>query len=338
MSQVTYRRRRRPGCFTILLILIIIGLTFLWLHDRHGGQILPGTIRDDMTMQYGEDAFPSLSEIWSQGNGDTKVVRIPLYGTIMLGVDPGLFGSISSSDLALRSIRRATLDPNVSGLILEIDSGGGGITASDILYHELMLFKEADPTRKIVAICGDIAASGAYYVALAADKIIAHPTTLTGSIGVLIQTLNFQELAQQFGIRDVTVKSGKNKDLLNPLTEISEEQLALLQHVVDDMHARFKGLIVESRNLEPEAVDAIADGRIFTVKQAMDHGLIDQIGYWQEAVDATREILNQGDLVIYRYETAFSWRDLLRASTKINPKAWMQNLQTPRLLYQWKMD
>jgi len=339
MAQVTYRRSRRPGCFTVILILIIIGLLLLWLHDRHQGHFLPGGAMGNEEAQFhGEDAFPALTEIWSEGHGETKVVRIPLTGMILLGVDTGLFGGVNPADLALRSIRRATLDPAVSALILEIDSGGGGITASDILHHELCRFREADPNRKIIVICGDVAASGAYYVALAADHIIAHPTTITGSLGVIIQTLNIRELGQFLGIRDVTIKSGENKDLLNPFSEVSTEQLALLQHVVDDMHARFKALIATSRSLDPATVDRLADGRIYTARQALDHQLIDDIGYWQDAVTATHELLGVPNATIYRYETAFSWRELLRASTHLSPRAWLSALRTPQLLYQWRMD
>ena len=339
MSKVVYRRSRRPGCLTIVLALIVAGIALVWLHDRRNGGLLP-TDRPSIgeKRQWGEDAFPPLTEIWSEGRGKTKVVRIPLSGMILLGAETGLFGGINPADLALRSIRRATLDADVRALILEIDSGGGGITASDILHHELTRFKQAQPDRKIVVICGDVAASGAYYVALAADHIIAHPTSITGSLGVIIQTLNIRELAQFLGIRDVTIKSGENKDLLNPFGEVSPEQLALLQHVVDDMHARFKDLIQQSRELDPQTVDGLADGRIFTAQQALDHKLIDDIGYWSDAVTATQALLGVEETMIYRYETSFSWRQLLRASTHLNPRAWLDTMQTPRFLYQWRMD
>jgi len=339
MSKVTYRRSRRPGCLTIVLILIIIGIGLLWVHDRMGGKLLPGT-RPSIAekRQFGEDAYPSLTEIWSEGRGETKVVRIPLHGMILLDTEPGLFGSISSADLARRSIRRATLDPAVRALILEIDSAGGGITASDILHQELLRFKQAQPNRKIIALCGDIAASGAYYVALAADRILAHPTTITGSLGVMIQTLNIRELGEFLGIRDVTIKSGDNKDLLNPLQEVSDAHIDMLQDVVDAMHTRFKHLVAGSRDLPFETVAELADGRIFTAADAVDQGLIDAVGYWEDAVAMLRELLDTDDLIIYRYEKGFSWRQFLRGSTSLRPATWLEVLQTPRLMYQWKID
>jgi len=339
MSKVTYRRSRRPGCLTMILILMIVGMAFLWLHDRWNGKLVPGsrpTVSE--SRKWGEDAFPHMTETWSEGRGETKVIRIPLRGMILLNTEPGLFGSVSAADLARRSIRRATMDTDVRALILEINSGGGGITASDILYHELLRFKRAQPGRKIITICEDIAASGAYYVALASDKIIAHPTTLTGSLGVIIQTLNLHELGQLLGIKDVTIKSGENKDLLNPFSEVSETQLELLQDVVDAMHARFKHLVAESRNLPAGVVATLADGRIFTAADALEQGLIDDIGYWDDAVTTLQQLLDTEDVIIYRYEKGFSWRHLLRSSNALRPAAWLDSLQTPRLMYQWRID
>ncbi len=339
MSKVTYRRSRRPGCLTIVLLLILILCGLVWLHDRFDGNLLPHS-RPSIgeKRQFGHDAFPSLQETWSEGEGNTKVVRIPLTGMIVLGTEPGLFGGVSPAEFALRSIRRATLDSSVRALILEINSGGGGITASDIIHQELLRFKQTQEGRKIIVLCGDIAASGAYYVALAADKILAHPTTITGSIGVMIQTLNIRDLGQLLGIRDVTIKSGENKDLLNPFGEPTNEQVEMLQNVVDAMHERFKQLIVASRSLAPNVVSELADGRIFTAADAVQYGLIDGIGYWDDTVASLRNLLEADDLIIYRYEQAFSLRQLLRGSTSLRPSAWIEHLQGPRLMYQWRID
>jgi protease-4 len=338
MSKVVYRRSRRPGCFTILFAVIAIGFFLLWFYDRHMSQRMPVGAESGNEGQYGLDAYPPLTEIWSEGNGETKVVRIPITGMILLGQEPGLFGAINTTDLALQGIKRATVDEDVKALILEVDSGGGGITASDIIYHHLLLFKAADPTRKIVVICGDVAASGAYYISLAADKILARPTTITGSIGVIMQSINIKELAEEYGVRDVTIKSGKNKDLLNPFGDMPDEQMDLLQHVVDDMHARFVGLVAASRGIEKDVVEKLADGRIYTASQAQDHGLIDAIGYWEDALNTTKELLNVTGIMIYRYEPSFSWRQLLRATSWLSPRSWFGSLQTPRLRYQWKLD
>lgn len=336
MSSVTYQRKRRPGCLTILLLLATVVFLVLWLGEKYGRNALHSLSGDVPAL--GQDAFPPLNEIWSEGTGTHKVVRIPISGILLLGESPGLFGSGGTTEMTRKAIRRATHDRDVRALILEIDSGGGGITASDILYQELLAFKAVDPQRKIVALFGDVAASGAYYLALAADRIMARPTSITGSIGVMIQSLNFRELAERYGVRDMTIKSGKNKDLLHPLGEDSDEKREILQHVVDAMHQRFTGLIAEHRPLSPEAVQPLADGRIFTAQQALEHQLIDEIGYWQDAVRVVRELLAVPDVKIYRYEMPFSLSNLLRGSAHLDPRMWLDNARTPRLLYQWQAN
>ena len=174
-------------------------------------------------MEGGEDEVPDLQEVWSSGSEHgVKVVRIPLTGLIMLGEEGwGGGSSASSAGAALRAIQRATHDPEVEGIILEVDSGGGGITASDIIYKALQDFKKAKRGRVIVTLMGDIAASGAYYISLPSDLILAHPTTITGSIGVIMQSYNIKELAAKIGIKDETFKSGANKDILNPFQDVT---------------------------------------------------------------------------------------------------------------------
>ncbi len=336
MSQVTYRRSRKPGCFTLLLLLALGLLLALWLTEKHAPDKLAGFSRT--APAYGEDELPRLTEIWSEGSGPHKVVRIPIAGMIHLREDAGFLGAGGSTALARQSIRRATRDRDVLGLILEVDSGGGGITASDVLFHELLRFKAADPRRVIVAHFGDVAASGAYYLSLAADHIIAHPTSITGSLGVMIQSLNFKDFADRHGIRDVTVKSGENKDLLNPLGEMSPEQISILKEVIDAMHQRFIGLVAEHRPMDLQQATLLADGRIFTAEQALENHLIDELGYWQDAVAATRNLLAVDDLKIYRYESSFSIRQFLRASSRFNLRSWLEANRAPPLQYRWKLD
>lgn len=263
----------------------------------------------------GEDEFPRLREIWSSGTGSVKVVRVPLRGTILLedGLGGWARGSSDGANAALRAIRRATGDPDVRGLLLELDSGGGGLTASDILYDALVRFKQASPGRVVVAHLGNLAASGAYYVALAADRIVAHPTTITGSIGVLLSSFNARELATRLGIQDVTIKSGDNKDLLNPLGELSEAQRLLLQDVVDQMHARFVAKVLERRGAFPAERRNLLDGRIFLASRALELGLIDGLGYRAEAEAALAGLLGEPAVRMVRYEQPVSLRELFRS-------------------------
>jgi len=333
MSNVNYQPRRRgPGCLVTFLILVAAIVAAAWfLPAPPEGSMLESWM-GRRGPEAGEDEFPTLKETWSEGEGTNKIVRIPLSGMILLGEKGSFLTPSGSSDMALRSIRRATHDPDVKAIIMEIDSGGGGITASDILYNALMDFKASDPSRRVVTLCGDMAASGAYYVALASDRILAHPTTVTGSIGVIIQSINIRELALRHGIADVTFKSGENKDLLNPLGDLSTQEKEIVQSVVDDMHKRFVSLVATHRRIPEADLASLTDGRIFTAQNARARQLIDDIGYWQDAVKQTAALLGVPGVIVYRYDESFSIFTLLRAVSGLHPRAWFGD-NTPRLQY-----
>ncbi len=335
MAKVTYKpHRRRPGCLltTIILLALIIG--FFWIANKAGFDLTPESFKTPVA-EYGEDEFPQFDEIWSYGQGSNKVVRISITGMILLGKTGSFLNPESSAGIALQSIKRATLDKDVLAIILDIDSGGGGITASDIIYKALLDFKKHRPNRRVVALYGDTAASGAYYISLAADHIIARPTSITGSIGVIVPSVNFHELATKYGIKDASTKSGANKDLLNPLTETSAEQQAIIQAVVDDLYNHFVKLVAKNRDIPEQEVRTIADGRIFTAPEALRLKLIDETGYWDDAMTRTAELLDVDNIIVYRYEGTISFRAFLRASQSIHPKTWFQQNQSPRIQYRW---
>ena len=292
-------------------------------------------------LELGIDEFPFFKEVWSCGDDEkdsAKIVRISLDGVIMLeesrwGLKPG------SAPMALQSIQRATLDEDVKGIILEIDSPGGGVTASDIIWNALQEFKDADTNRAVVVIMGDTCASGGYYVAAAADTIIAHPTTLTGSIGVLIESINVKELADRIGIKDVSITSGANKQILNPLHDMTDEQRKMLQDSVDALSRRFKALVAEGRDMPIEKVDAIADGRVFIAEEALKLGLIDQIGYFPDALEAMAELIGNDSLHVIRYERKATLMDMLESEGIFNMSTGVRLLEDAsrtRLMYKWR--
>lgn len=250
-----------------------------------------------------------------------KAVRIPLVGTIDLADDG--FGEEGNAATALRSIRRATEDPSVDAILLLVDSGGGGITASDILYNALREFRLSDEGRRVVVLMGDMACSGAYYASLPADRILAHPTSITGSIGVILPSYNVRQLADRLGIADNSIQSGANKSMLNPMRDLTDEQRTMLQETVDELHSRFTSLVVLHRGLSAERVKALADGRIYTARQALQHKLVDDIGYLQDAEDAVVALLgNDHEVDFYEYEHKLSLRDLFAT-----PSFWGSVLQ-----------
>ena len=279
------------------------------------------------------DAAPSFDEIWSSGYGDVKVVRLKLSGLIMRGTGEKLFGVASDPvETLLRQIRCAEEDEAVQAILLEVDSPGGAVTPSDEIYEALRRFRASKEGRRVVVHIRDLGASGAYYVAMAADYLMAEPTAIVGSVGVIMQSLNMKGLSDKVGLSAVTIKSGKNKDLLNPFEEVNPNQVALLQEVVDGMQDRFAGLVVEARGLESRA---LLDGRIFLADAALQAGLIDGVGYMDEALAKMAELIEVNDLYVVRYEQKLDiWDAFLRVrvpSLSVN-----SFLSGPRFLYLWR--
>ncbi len=288
----------------------------------------------------GFDEYPELDEVWSYGchpdDADHVVARIPLEGVIQFSEDrwrtePG------AASVALESIRRATADKTVSGILLEVDSPGGGITASDILYKSLLDFKAARTNRAVVVLMGDLCASGGYYVSAAADYIVAHPTTETGSIGVIMSSINVKELADRFGVHDISIASGTNKTILSPFHEMTEEQRAMLQTHVDALHNRFVSLVAKGRGLSVDDVKKFADGRIILAEDAVRLGLVDEIGYFDDARAAINNQLG-GTCSFIRYERPYNFMDMLRGRRFLGVDSAIERATesaTPRFYYQW---
>ncbi len=279
------------------------------------------------------DEFPYFDEVWSYGEGDVKVARIGLEGVIMRGRSQRLIGyEPDMVESVLSQIRAATVDEEVRAILLEVDSPGGAVTPSDEIYAALKEFKSGDEQRVVMIFIRDLGASGAYYAAMAGDYIMAEPTAIVGSVGVIMQTLNLKGLAEKVGMSSVTIASGENKDMLNPFEEVDPEHLRLLRELVDSMQERFASIVVHSRGLKNRD---LLDGRVFTADQAMEHNLIDGVGYWNDAVHKLKYLMDVDELYIVRYSqpTGF-WNALLGAKTPVIPE--FKAMDSPRLMYLWK--
>jgi len=322
------------GVIVLVAIVAAIALTSLSKQFTGGGHA--HHFMSSSRVEGGEDEVPELRETWSSGaEHGVKVVRISLTGMIMLG-EEGWIENPASASAALRAIKRATHDPDVEGIILEIDSGGGGITASDMIYKALQDFKKAKHGRAIVTLMGDIAASGAYYVSLPSDIILAHPTTITGSIGVIMQSYNIKELAAKIGIKDETFKSGANKDILNPFQDVTPEQRAMLQGVIDALYGRFVKLVAESRKISEAEVRKLADGSIFVADDALDRKLIDGIGYSADAEKEMLKLLNVQEINVVRYSEDVSFFEMLRSHRGFGMSELLAPRET-RMMYRWQL-
>ena len=245
------------------------------------------------------------------GQGKDKILFLEITGLIserksskpfQIQVEPSMVASVKEQ------LDMAAKDDRVKGILLMINSPGGTVTASDILYNEIRDFKEAKQV-KVVALLNGTATSGAYYVAQAADQILAYPTTVTGSIGVILLNLNLNGLMEKIGVSNATVKSGMYKDLGSPFRQPEEGEKEILQGVVDELHGRFVQVVGEHRGgLNLSNRPDLIDGRIFTARQALSDGLIDQIGYVADAVGWVRDAAAAPDARVIRYQRGGEYR------------------------------
>lgn len=256
------------------------------------------------------------SEQWSAGaDGDdaAKVVHIKLHGVITRETGRTIFGGefdATSAIAACDRIRAAKADKDVRAIIIEINSPGGEVTLSDLVWHELQEFKSSETNRTVFAQLMDMACSGGYYIAAAADYIHALPTTITGSIGVIIPAINAAELAEKIGVKPVTVASSKNKDLLNPLVPTNPEHIKIVKKTVDQTYERFVNIVARSRKLSTSRVKEIADGRILTAQDALACKLVDGIGYQNDLLKCVEKKLGCKVRVV-KYVTDFSFENFL---------------------------
>ncbi len=330
-------KKKPSGCYWIFLLVVLLALA---VSVAMNFGLLLGSLVGTERVAVGakpQDEFPRFTSRWSFGDGDTVVVRIPLEGIIARQADGGLFmPRYDKVQLLLNRIRAARNDEDVRGIILEVDSPGGAVTPSDEIYHALMQFRDSADDRRVVVFTRDVAASGAYYAAMAGDWVIAEPTAIIGSIGVMIQTLNWHELSERIGVRDTTIKSGETKDMLNPFRDVSEDELGILQDLVDSMYGRFVRIVQESRGFDDAAMSRIADGRVFTADDALKEGMIDEIGYWDDVVERTAEVMGVPSVKIIRYEHRPDWTDwLMSMRNPLHWSAWSE-LDRTRVLYLWR--
>ena len=223
-------------------------------------------------------------------------------------------GVIVDSRETIEELRRFRDNPSIKAVVLRIDSPGGGVVPSQEIHTEVLKARK-DGRLKVVASMGNLAASGGYYIAAATDKIVANPGTLTGSIGVIMELANVQGLLEKVGVQSVVIKSGRYKDLASPFRAMSKEDRGLLQNVLDDVHDQFIQAVAAGRALKVEEVRPLADGRIFTGRQARSAKLVDELGDLQDAIKlAARLVGIEGEPRVVEPRKRFSLRDLLENS------------------------
>ena len=240
-------------------------------------------------------------EEYVAGDGSQTIAVVPVEGTIAPAVNTvgGVQPTTTPEGLA-DALRQAGQDTSVVAVVLEINSPGGGVTASDEMHQSILDFKE-NTGKPVVVSMGDTAASGGYYIATAADHIVANETTLTGSLGVIIPLNNYAEAANKYGIKQVVIKSGKYKDMGSAFREMTPDEREIYQSIVNQDYSEFVDVISEGREIPEERVREIADGRIYSGIQARGLGLVDSFGNLDEASATAGRLAGAKDTTVIRY-------------------------------------
>jgi protease-4 len=312
---------KKSGCFGVVLFLALCvsmlgNLVLFGLLAASTGSKVGTTLRTG-TVAFEEEVLVA--------GGPAKVAVIPVLGLIAFSVT-GPSGA-SMVEEVQSALHQAMEDPSVVAVVLAIDSPGGEITASDVLYHSV---KEAAERKPVVAFFNSIGTSGAYYLACGASEIWCHPTTFTGSIGVIISTLNYRDLFGKVGLQSVIFKSGEFKDMLNGAREITPEEAAYVQSLVMQSYDRFLGIVAESRDLSASLLRrGPADGRILSGTDAYEEKLVDGLGYVRQAYAKAMELAEVENATIVRYEPTFSLANFFRLFGEVRERSVEVNLWKP---------
>ena len=325
---------RKLGCLSIFLFVALCVSAFM-------NFVLAATAFNRFSrVARAEDPAPRFRETLVQrGNkgSEDKIAVILMRGLI----SSSLPGNVSDSmvDDMRSALQQARDDEHVRAVVLEIDSPGGEVTASDVIYNWVVRTRAKKP---VIVYMDSLAASGGYYVACGGNYLMANETTITGSIGVIIQTLNYEQLFNKIGLASVVFKSGKFKDMLNGARPITPEERDYVQSFVLKTYEKFLGIVAHERNLPADSLrNTIADGRIMSGKDALDHKLIDAVGQIEDAFTKARELGHAPDATIVKYGPPFSFSRFLRAfgsarDSKIEltlPKQLVPQLETGRAYF-----
>lgn len=278
-----------------------------------------------------------------------KIALIDVEGVISNAREQSLLGPLGENPVSLfqEKLDKARGDDAVKAVVLRINSPGGGVTASDLMHEELRRFRERSG-KPVVACLMDVAASGGYYLACGADRIIAHATTVTGSIGVIMMLPDFSGVMRRVGVDVVAIKSGPLKDAGSPFRAMKDSERAVFQRIVDAMYERFLDVVSRSRQgLPRDRVRELADGRVYLATEALEAGLIDEIGTLRTALDAAKGLagISNQNIIVVQYARPLGYRPNIYARSSDAPAAtvnlvnvelpyWLRGGH-PQFLYLW---
>jgi protease-4 len=298
--------QKRSGCLTAVIVVsfvvsIILNVAFV---AGRSSKMVRASMQSSASAPFGEEIMvPASGE-----DSGKRVAVISLRGVIS-SAEPGQVNESSLEDL-VAELKQAAEDRTISAVVLRIDSPGGEVTASDILYKQVLKVRALKP---VVVSMDSVAASGGFYVACAGSHIFAHETTITASIGVIMQSVNYQNLLGKVGLEVNTFKSGAFKDLLNGARELTEAEREYVQGLIDQSYSRFVGIVAKERNLDESALRAgVADGRIVSGVDALNEKLVDELGGFDEALAKARELGKAPGAAAVRYSAPMAFGRLIR--------------------------
>ncbi|WP_409270921.1 signal peptide peptidase SppA [Neobacillus sp. SCS-31] len=282
-------------------------------------------------------------EVLEEGNEFKKIVVLDVNGTIQdTGESTPLWGSQGyNHHTFMKKLEDAGDDPNVKGIIIRVNSPGGGVVESAEIHDKIVSIQKKKKKPVYISMAS-MAASGGYYISAPADKIFASPETLTGSLGVIMQGINYEGLAKKYGVEFMTIKSGPYKDIMSPVRDMTEEEKKILQSMINNSYEGFIKVISEGRNMPIEQVKKIADGRVYDGRQAKELGLIDGFGYLDDTIAQLKKDKNLNGAKVVRFTDGIGFGSLfsMKAKSLLSGDSELQGLlqfisktNSPRLMY-----
>ncbi|MYL36079.1 signal peptide peptidase SppA [Pontibacillus yanchengensis] len=283
----------------IVAILIAAALLIFAILTQSIGLVMSDSFSESRSNMLAGDETPK-EKVVERGSAQKRIARISVEGTILSGQGTNPFNDAGyNHERLLDQLEAIKKDNTIKGVLLYVNSPGGGVFESAQIHKELLELKEAG--KKLYVSMGSMAASGGYYISTPADQIYASKQTLTGSLGVIMQSVNYKELANEYGVKFNTIKSGEFKDIMSPTSEMTQEDRDILQSLVDDSYQDFVNVIKNGRDMSESKVKDLADGRIYSGKQALDNGLIDELGFEEDALSALKEEIG-GDPQVFEFK------------------------------------
>jgi protease-4 len=249
-----------------------------------------------------------------------KIAIIDVEGTL-IDMKSGGFMQPEENPLSkfVQELQAAADDDSVKAVVLRVNSPGGSVTTSDTMYQELVQFRH-DTHKPVVASAQEVMASGAYYVSCGADKIVANPTSIVGSIGVIFETIDIKGTMDKLGIESVAIKSAEFKDMGSPFKHLTDQERDVMQGMVDEYFARFKSVVTSNRTIkDADTLTLVTDGRVFSGEKAMDLGLVDGVGRLEDAIALARDMSHSPDAGVIMYKRPYGYSGSIYADTSVPP-------------------